>query len=247
MKKILITLKIVIDTEESSKEKDDKNKLSRIIDKIDEANITEAIEFKKRYADTNITVVSISDSSNKDILKYALAMGANEAIFFNVINSNLSKLDGLNIAKILRRLITIEKYDLVLVGTQSSDTEGGFVGPALAGLLNWTQLNGVKKLDEMNNNNLTVQCILKCGHAKVILPLPCVLICDFKIVNMKIIGIIDLLKAKKRKIRIKTLHKLNIQINTQVNSTIKRLPSTERRHEIISGIKELMNLIVKKW
>ncbi len=47
-------------------------------------------------------------------------MGENEAIFF-VINSNLNKLDGLNIAKILRRLISIEKYDLVLVGTQSSE------------------------------------------------------------------------------------------------------------------------------
>ncbi|MFP2998169.1 hypothetical protein ACA081_01230 [Candidatus Hodgkinia cicadicola] len=242
MKKILITIKIVT-SEETTKEKY-KNKIRRIIDQIDEANITAAIEFQKRYADTNITVVSISDRANKDVLKYALAMGANEAIFFNVINCNLHKLDGLNIAKILRRLIYIEKYDLVLVGTQSSDTEGGFVGPALAGLLNWTQLNGVKKLDELNNNNLTVQCILKCGHSKVILPLPCVLICDFKIVNMKIIGIIDLIKAKKRKIRIKNLHKLNIQINTQVNSTIKLLPSTERQHEIITGIKELMNLIV---
>ncbi len=49
-----------------------------------------------------------------------------------------------------------------LVGTQSSDIEGGL-------LANWTQLNGVK-IDEMNNNKLTVQCILKCGHAKVIYP-----------------------------------------------------------------------------
>ncbi len=89
-------------------------------------------------------------------------------------------MDGLNIAKILRRLISIEKYDLVLVGTQSSDTEGGFVGPALAGLLNWPQLSGVQKLDEMNNNNLTVQCTLKCGYAKINLSLPCVLICDLK-------------------------------------------------------------------
>ncbi len=39
------------------------------------------------------------------------------------------------------------------------------------------------------------------------------------------------------------IHKLNIQLNTQVNSTIKLLSSPERRNEIITGIKELMNLI----
>ncbi len=76
--KILVTIKIIID---EKLVKDGKKNLRGIIDKIDESNISAAIEFKKRYTDTNITVVSISDRSNKNVLKYALAGRKRSYIF----------------------------------------------------------------------------------------------------------------------------------------------------------------------
>ncbi len=110
-------------------------KSKRVIDPIDEANIAAIVKFKETYPSMIITVICLSKESDSNLLKHILGMGVDEIMFIKTINYDDSIIDGLTRAKVLKRLIVTEKYDLVITGKSSSDNNSGFVGPALATFL----------------------------------------------------------------------------------------------------------------
>ncbi len=129
--KAIITAKVIVNLESNGS----LVKAKHIIDSTDEVNILEIVRFKKEYPNIWITVVSIANEKNKEILKRALVLGANEIILLKLINYPAQHLDGLTIAKILRRLIINEGANLVLSSQFSSDTGNGSVGPMMAAIL----------------------------------------------------------------------------------------------------------------
>ncbi len=136
--KIIVTVKIIYDPE--IKPEVDNGILNyktakRMIDPIDEKNISAVIKFKEIDPSVVITVICLSKESDSDLLRYALDMGVDEVVFVKINNYDESIVDGLTKAKMLKRLLVTEKYDLVLTGKSSSDNNSGFVGSALATFL----------------------------------------------------------------------------------------------------------------
>lgn len=110
-------------------------KTKRVIDPIDEASIAAVVKFKEIFSSIIITVICLSKESDNNLLKYILSMGVNEVMFVKTVSCNDLIIDGLMKVKILKRLVVVEKYDLVITGKSSSDNNSGFIGPALATFL----------------------------------------------------------------------------------------------------------------
>ena len=53
---------------------------------------------------------------------------------------NLNKLQPLNVASLLSKIIQKEKPDLVIMGKQAIDDDTNATGQMLAGILNWPQV-----------------------------------------------------------------------------------------------------------
>ncbi len=193
-----------------------KNKLSfvsnkKVIDPVDEVNLEAAQQFKKSYHDVHITAACVGDNTCKEGLQNALAIGANEAI---LLKTNIPA-NTATVAKLLRRLVVFEGFDLVICGKQSSDLENCQVGCMLAGLLNWIHLSQVYSITRPNakphKHTLEVACDIENGQAKFLIKLPCVLITDVRIAVSRFASLSEQASAKLKKIRVKSLNKFNLK------------------------------------
>lgn len=94
--------------------------------------IEAAIRLKEEHGG-RVTAMTVGDEDSEDVLRRALAMGADEAV--HLMDDAFEGSDALGIATILQRAIVGRPYDLVLTGAVSGDEARGHVGPMLAALL----------------------------------------------------------------------------------------------------------------
>jgi electron transfer flavoprotein beta subunit len=144
--KILVALKQVPDTETKVKVAADGRSLDPadvkwITSPYDEYALEEAIRLKESQA-AEVTVVSLGGDSVKDVLRNALALGADNAV---MIRSDAT--DPLAIAGVLASYAKDKGYDLLLAGNKGMGGDNASVGPMVAELLGWAQANVVVKLE----------------------------------------------------------------------------------------------------
>ena len=94
--------------------------------------IEAAVQLKEEHGG-RVTAMTVGDEESEDVLRRALAMGADEAV--HLMDDGFDGSDALGTATILQRAIAGRPFDLVLTGAISADEARGHVGPMLAALL----------------------------------------------------------------------------------------------------------------
>ncbi|MFP3038374.1 MAG: hypothetical protein ACKFI0_00455 [Candidatus Hodgkinia cicadicola] len=247
--KVLVAAKIVADPEVEPKVKDgvvSKTGVERVIDSVDEASIQAALDLKRKLAGVSVAVASVGPIHDRDALRHALAMGADEVVQVRLAPDLIHAVDSFGVAKLLRRLVILTECDMVLTGSRSSDSSSGQVGAALAGLLGWPHLSNVYALNELKPDKVLASCRLSSWAISGWLPLPCVLVCDIKVSGPKLVDILDLIKAKKRRLRVKTFHRLNSNVGAHI--IVKKCIPTPvvRQRRLFYGLFEA-SLELSKW
>ena len=94
--------------------------------------IEAAVQLKEEHGG-RVTAMTVGDVESEDVLRRALAMGADEAV--HLTDDAFDESDALGTATILQRAIADRPYDLILTGAISGDEARGHVGPMLAAML----------------------------------------------------------------------------------------------------------------
>jgi electron transfer flavoprotein beta subunit len=102
-----------------------------VMNPYDEIALEEAIRLKEESGDGLVTVLSVGPEESKEILRTALAMGADEAVLL----ASPESADGLVIASALAQEIGERAYDLILFGKQAIDDDNMQVPAMVAELL----------------------------------------------------------------------------------------------------------------
>src|SRR5256885_859965 len=97
-----------------------------VINPFDEIAIEEALRIKEKQTG-EVVLVTIGQSTWQEQLRTGLAMGADRAI---LVKSD-GALDSLALARILAKIISDEKPELVLLGKQAIDDDSNQVGQML--------------------------------------------------------------------------------------------------------------------
>ena len=114
-----------------------------------------ALQIKEKYS-ANITAITMGPPAAQEILREALALGADRAILIS--DRLLAGSDTFATSWILAEAIKKEcpKFDLLLCGAYTSDSETAQVGPQLAEKLDFPAAAYVEKL-EINGRTLRVR------------------------------------------------------------------------------------------
>ncbi len=114
-----------------------------------------ALQIKEKYS-ANITAITMGPSAAQEILREALALGADRAIL--ICDKLLAGSDTFATSWILAEAIKKEcpKFDLLLCGAYTSDSETAQVGPQLAEKLDLPAAAYIEKL-EINGRTLRVR------------------------------------------------------------------------------------------
>ena len=168
----------------------------------DELSIEEAVrlrEHKKPVED--ILAFSAGPAKSQDVLRTAMAMGADRGI--HVVEEK-AELEPLGVAKLLKKVVEDEKRNLVILGKQSIDDDANQTGQMLAGLLNWPQATQASKVD-IDGESVTVTREVDGGVETLKAKLPMIITTDLRLNEPRYASLPNIMKAKKKPLEKKTL------------------------------------------
>lgn len=211
------------------------------INPFDENALEEALRLKEKDLVSEITVVSIGDDKNQDVLRHGLAMGANRAILVET----KEPLEPLGVAKVLKGLVEKEKPDLIFLGKLALDSDAGQTGQMLAGLLDYPQGTFASKVD-IKNNKILVTREIDGGINTLEMSFPAVLTADLRLNEPRFVKLPNLMMARK-----KPIEKINAsELASNTSSRLKLLdvsiPPSRKAGIKVESVKELLNKLQDK-
>ena len=222
-----------------------KDMLSYSINEWDNYAVEEAIRIKENHGGS-VTAITVGKEEDEEILRRALAMGADSAIRIDpgdiILSPSLT-------SRLLFQCIKDIKYDLILTGVQADDTNDGIVGVMLAELLNLPHssvVTGVEVLD----GDIKVRVELEGGLEEVAqLRLPALLTIQTGINEPRYVSIMGIRRASKKEIKVLGIEDLGLSKDQLVSDTeIEELslPPELEGAEIIEGsVDEIAERIIE--
>jgi len=198
--KILVAVKRVVDHNIQVRIKPDGSDVDiagvkMSINPFDENAVEEALRLKERGVAKEIVAVSFGTAANQDVLRHALAMGADRALLVETE----SELQPLGVAKLLKAVVQREQPDIVLLGKQAIDDDAGQTGQMLAALLGVGQGTFISSLNIEGDEALVTREI-DGGTEQIAVRLPAVLTADLRLNDPRFVKLPNLMMAKKKPI-----------------------------------------------
>ena len=182
--------------------------LKFIVSPYDEYALEEAIRIKEKSGG-DVTVLTFGPDRAQQALREALARGATKAMH---VKGDVSDADSLGIAKVLAAAIKSLPHDLVFLGKQGVGTDNGLVGPMLAELLGYPQVNVVTKL-EVGDGKLTARREVEAAEEVLEAPTPAIVTAQKGLNEPRYSSLKGIMAAKKIAIDTKPLADLGLDEN----------------------------------
>jgi len=136
--KICVLIKQVPDKDSSLSIADDQltlvnNNITWVSNESDNYALEEALQLKEKHGG-EVIVCTLGQDSARQVLKDALAKGADRGIFIS--DSSIENLDILSLGKVFASALEKENFDLIMSGLQSDDQGNSQLGLIIAELLN---------------------------------------------------------------------------------------------------------------
>ena len=161
----------------------------------------------KEQTNGKITVLTMGPPSAKVILEEAFSLGADDAVL--ITDRQFAGADVLATSLTLSQGIqSIEAFDLVLCGKQTTDGDTAQVGPAIAEYLEIPHVSWVLEMLEVDETSITVKQDLGSHFAKSKLNFPCLLTVEKDIFQPRLPSYLLKQASKDNKISVVTLKDL---------------------------------------
>ena len=200
----------------------------------DEYAVEAALQQKEALGGT-VTAVTIGDESTKEVLKRALAMGADDAIL--ICDPALVNMDTQATAQVLAAAIQkTGGVDMAFFGRQAIDGDAGLVPAQTARLLGWPALT-LASVIKIEGSNVRVERGIEEGRQIVTAKLPAVFSLTKDFGEPRYPSFIGIRKASRAEIPTWSLAELGIAAPASVIAwpEIMNPPSREVTCEFITG------------
>jgi electron transfer flavoprotein beta subunit len=198
---IVVCIKQVPDSwAEKSLRKDDyrldRDAADAVLNELDEYAVEEALRIKEsRAGDTTVTVLSMGPERTAETLRKALSMGADAAV--HLVDPALEGTDAVGTSYALAQALGTFAYDLVILGSESTDARMSVLPAMLAERLGNAQLTFARTVT-LDGTTVTVERVTADGYATVRAELPAVLSVVEKINEPRYPSFKGIMAAKKK-------------------------------------------------
>lgn len=209
-----------------------------VINPYDALALEAALRIKEKSGG-QITVLTIGDPKAEEMMRKALAMGADEGRIISA--PALEGLDSFATAFLLSQAIRkIGKFDLILCGRQAADWDSGAVGSVLAEYLGIPVVVRAKEISALNGK-VTVESVSSAGSEIMEVLLPALVTVSNELGKARIPSGWGIIKAAKKEIPVWSLETIGVdQSSTDKLAPRNKLlklsaPSMERICEFVKG------------
>ena len=174
----------------------DKNGVQFIIGPYDDYALARAVELKEANGG-KITVLNVGEADADPTIRKALAIGADEAIRVNAFPS-----DSYFVANQIAAVAKEGEYDLILMGRESIDFNGGMVHGMVGEMLGMPSFSPVMTLD-IEGDTAKLSREIEGGKEKLEVKLPFVAGCQEPIAEWKIPNMRGIMSARTKPLTVK--------------------------------------------
>lgn len=225
--KILVCVKRVVDYNVRIRVKPDGSgvetaNVKMSMNPFDEIAVEEAVRLKEKGTATEIVVVSIGADSVQEVLRNALAMGADRAV--HVVAEG--EVQPLAAAKLLKAVVDREQPQLVITGKQAIDDDCNQTGQMLAALLGWGQGTFASKL-VLEGDSALVTREIDGGLVTLRLKMPAVITTDLRLNEPRYATLPNIMKARSKPLDKLSAPELGVDITPRL--TVQKMQEPEKR------------------
>ena len=184
----------------------DRASLDGLINELDEYAIEEGLKIAEAQGG-EVTILSMGPGKAAESIRKALSMGADKAV--HVTDDGLAGSDALATSLVLSEALKAVGFDLVILGSESTDARTGVVPAMLAERLGVPQLTLASKVD-IDGSSVTVRRVSDDGYAVVTGALPAVVSVVEKINEPRYPTFKGIMAAKKKPVQTLTLADLGV-------------------------------------
>jgi len=205
-----------------------------IIGPYDDYALARAVELRDQTGGT-LTAVNVGEAETEPTLRKALAIGADDAIRVNSFPK-----DSYFVAKQLAHIAKEGSYDLILMGRESIDFNGGMVHGMVGELLGIPSFSPVMKLD-VEGKRVTMAREIEGGKEYVEAQLPLIAGCQEPIAEWKIPNMRGIMSARTKPLTVVQ----PVSLETQAEAASFQLPAAKGSVKLIDKdqVGELVRLL----
>lgn len=237
--KILVCITHVPDTTSKiqftdNNTKFDKNGVQFIIGPYDDYALARAVELKEQLG-AGLTVLNVGEPETEPTLRKALAIGADDAIRVNAFPK-----DSLFVAQQIAAIAKSNSYDLILMGRESIDFNGGMVHGMVGEMLGIPSISPVMKL-EIEGEKVKMAREIEGGKEYLEAKLPLVAGCQEPIAEWKIPNMRGIMSARTKPLQV--VDPIEDHLATEVTSY--QLPPAKGAVKLVDkdNVEELVRLL----
>lgn len=205
------------------------------INPFDENALEAAVRLKEAGVATEVLAVAIGTAANQDVLRHALAMGADHALLVETD----APVQTLQTAKVLKALVEREAPQLVMTGKQAIDDDAAETAQMLAALLDWPQATFASDI-QIADGRATVVREIDGGQETVSFALPAVISADLRLNEPRFIKLPALMMAKKKPLENIALADLGNTAAPSLTLQAVNEPPARKAGRVLNNVAELV-------
>jgi len=238
--KILVAVKRVVDYNVKVRVKSDNSgvdiaNVKMSMNPFDEIAVEEAVRLKEAGVASEVVVVSAGPTQCQEILRTALAIGADRAILLETD----AELQPLAVAKLLKCLVEKEQAQLIILGKQAIDDDSNQTGQMLASLLDVAQGTFASKV-VVADGKVSVTREVDGGLETVALSLPAVVTTDLRLNEPRYVTLPNIMKAKKKAIDVIKPEDLGVDIAPRLKTLKVQEPAKRSAGVMVADVAALI-------
>ena len=201
--KIIVCIKQVPDTKGGVKFNPDgtldRGAMLAIMNPDDKAGLEAALRIKEQNG-AEVTVITMGLPKAADVLREALAMGADKAVL--VTDRVLGGADTWATSTTLAGAIRNLEYDLIITGRQAIDGDTAQVGPQIAEKLSLPQVSYVEEVIEATEEYVVVKRQYEDGYHIIKIKTPCLLTAIAELATPRYMSVRGIVEAYEKEIKV---------------------------------------------
>ncbi len=240
MKKVLVPIKRVVDYNVKVRVKADGSgvetaNVKMSMNPFDEIAVEAAVRLKEAGSAEEVVVVSCGIAACQDILRQAMAMGADRAI---LIESD-AELQPLAVAKLLKAVCDKETPDMVICGKQAIDDDSNQAGQMLSALLGWSQATFASEI-KLEGDKVQVSREIDGGMETLSISMPAVITTDLRLNEPRFASLPNIMKAKKKPLETLKAADMGVDIAPRLKTLKVGEPPARSAGVIVADVAELV-------
>jgi len=191
-------------------------------------------------SNVEIVAVSAGGSEVEQILRIALAMGADRAILAEIE----SELDPGMVTAILHAVAVSEQPQLILMGKQAIDDDNSQIGPRLAAKLEVPQATFASAIELLENGaSARVTREVDGGQEVIEVRLPAVITADLRLNEPRYVALPAIIKARTKPLQRVNAEELCTLPSPQIRVIHRSLPPDRKAGRRVANVPELISLL----